>query len=137
MCVTRCLKFRILYSYQENSKLNYITIVFGGFEREENGFSVHLSFSVTSFENEVPRCPLVAVKLRVFSVGSTVPVTAHLFWCNKTKKPDVLWVCILHLSLFLLALPFVELTLSYRLPCLQCPWWAKPGCPKVPISSAE
>ncbi|NWV94658.1 M3K21 kinase, partial [Machaerirhynchus nigripectus] len=86
---------------------------------KRNGFSVDLSFNVTSFENKVPRCPLMAVKLGVLSVSSTVPVTAHLLWCNKTKKPDVLWVCILHLSLLLLALPFVELTLSYWLPRLQ------------------
>lgn len=33
--VIKCLKFRILYRYQENLKSHYITIVFGSFERKE------------------------------------------------------------------------------------------------------
>lgn len=54
--------------------------------------------------------PMMAVKLGgFFSVSSNVPITAHYFGVIKLKN-RVLWVCILHL--LLLALPFVEFSLT-------------------------
>ncbi|NWH24405.1 M3K21 kinase, partial [Grus americana] len=48
-----------------------------------------------------------------------LPVTAHLFYCNKTKKPDFLLACILHLPLLLVAHSFVELLLFCSFPRAQ------------------
>lgn len=37
-----------MYSYQENSKWNFITVISGSFEEEErDGFSADLSFNLT------------------------------------------------------------------------------------------